>query len=92
MIRLHTRVGANLKIGDSIFRIAAILVREPDRMSSGMGLGPRVMMTRSALEKSGLLQQGSRSGERFLFKLAPGSGAISPARGRIWNRFCPTPR
>jgi putative ABC transport system permease protein len=83
LIRLHTQVGANLKIGDSTFRIAAILVREPDRMSSGMGLGPRVMMTQSALEKSGLLQQGSRSGERFLFKLSPGNGAISAARARL---------
>jgi putative ABC transport system permease protein len=83
LIRLRTQVGANLKIGDSTFRIAAILVREPDRMSSGMGLGPRVMMTQSALEKSGLLQQGSRSGERFLFKLSPAGGNITSARARL---------
>jgi putative ABC transport system permease protein len=83
LIRLHTQVGANLKIGDSTFRIAAILVREPDRMSSGMGLGPRVMMTYSALKKSGLIQQGSRSGERFLFKLSPKSGTITTARARL---------
>ncbi len=83
LIRLHTQVGASLKIGDSNFRIAAILVREPDRMSSGMGLGPRVMMTQSALEKSGLLQQGSRSGERFLFKLSPKSGSIAAVRARL---------
>jgi putative ABC transport system permease protein len=83
LIRLHTQVGASLKIGDSNFRIAAILVREPDRMSSGMGLGPRVMMTQSALEKSGLLQQGSRSGERFLFKLSPKSGSIAVVRARL---------
>src|SRR5580692_9029395 len=83
LIRLHTQVGANLKIGDSNFRIAAILVREPDRMSSGMGLGPRVMMTQNALEKSGLLQQGSRSGERFLFKLSPDSGSIAAVRARL---------
>ncbi len=83
LIRLHTQVGASLKIGDSTFRIAAILVREPDRMSSGMGLGPRVMMTQSALEKSGLLQQGSRSGERFLFKLSPNSGNIATVRARL---------
>jgi putative ABC transport system permease protein len=83
LIRLHTQVGASLKIGDSTFRIAAILVREPDRMSSGMGLGPRVMMTQSALEKSGLLQQGSRSGERFLFKLSPSSGSIASVRARL---------
>ena len=83
LIRLHTQVGTSLKIGDSTFRIAAILVREPDRMSSGMGLGPRVMMTQSALEKSGLLQQGSRSGERFLFKLSPNSGSIAKVRARL---------
>jgi putative ABC transport system permease protein len=83
LIRLHTQVGASLKIGDSNFRIAAILVREPDRMSSGMGLGPRVMMTQSAIEKSGLLQQGSRSGERFLFKLSPKSGSIAAVRARL---------
>jgi len=83
LIRLHTKVGATLKIGDSNFRIAAILVREPDRMSSGMGLGPRVMMTQNALEKSGLLQQGSRSGERFLFKLSPDSGSIAAVRARL---------
>ena len=83
LIRLHTQVGASLKIGDSNFRIAAILVREPDRMSSGMGLGPRVMMTQSALEKSGLLQQGSRSGERFLFKLSRNSGSIATVRARL---------
>jgi putative ABC transport system permease protein len=83
LIRLHTQVGASLKIGDSTFRIAAILVREPDRMSSGMGLGPRVMMTQSALEKSGLLQQGSRSGERFLFKLSRNSGSIATVRARL---------
>jgi putative ABC transport system permease protein len=83
LIRLHTQVGASLKIGDNTFRIAAILVSEPDRMSSGMGLGPRVMMTQSALEKSGLLQQGSRSGDRLLFKLAPNSGSIATVRTRL---------
>ena len=83
LIRLHTQVGASLKIGDSTFRIAGILVREPDRLSSGMGLGPRVMKTQSALEKSGLLQQGSRSGERFLFKLSPNSGSIAKVRARL---------
>src|SRR6201996_2820925 len=82
LIRLHTQVGSQLKIGNSTFRISAILTHEPDRMSSGMGLGPRVMMTQNALEKSGLLQQGSRSGERFLFKLPP-NGNIAKIRSRL---------
>ncbi len=83
LIRLHTQVGDSLKIGNETFRIAAVLVREPDRMSSGMGLGPRVMMTQSGLEKSGLLQQGSRSGERFLFKLSANSGNVTAVRSRL---------
>src|SRR6202007_1412738 len=82
-MRLQRRGGPSLKIGDSTFRIVAILVREPDRMSSGMGLGPRVMMTQSALEKSGLLQRGSRSGERFLFKLSGNNSNIAKVRARL---------
>jgi putative ABC transport system permease protein len=83
LIRLHTKVGASLKIGDASFRIAAVVVREPDRMSSSMGLGPRVIMAQSGLEKSGLVQQGSRAGERFLFKLQPKSESIAQARTRL---------
>jgi putative ABC transport system permease protein len=41
------------------------------------------MMTQNALEKSGLLQQGSRSGERFLFKLPAANGNITAMRSRL---------
>jgi putative ABC transport system permease protein len=83
LIRLHTRVGASLKIGDATFRISAVLLREPDRMSSGMGLGPRVMMSEGALAKAGLLQMGSRAGERILFKLPAGGSRIERSRARL---------
>jgi len=69
LVRLNTNVGARLKIGNSTFRIAAVIVREPDRMSAGVGLGPRVMMTRKAMLAAGLLGPGSRATERYLFKL-----------------------
>ncbi len=71
LVRLKVKIGDQLKIGGQTFRIAAVVLREPDRMSSTMGLGPRVLISRGGLEKSGLLQPGSRSGERFLFKLTP---------------------
>jgi putative ABC transport system permease protein len=83
LIRLHTRVGASLKIGDAAFRISAVVVREPDRMSSGMGLGPRVLMSEGGLGRSGLLQQGSRAGERFLFKLPAAGDNIERSRGQL---------
>src|SRR6185437_9267445 len=73
LVRLSAHVGEQVKLGDRWFTIAAVLVREPDRMSAGIGLGPRVMMTRAAMEGAGLLAPGSRSTERYLFKLDPGA-------------------
>ncbi len=83
LFRLHLHVGDTLKIGKDTFKIAAIVTREPDRMSSTMGLGPRVFITRHALETSGLLQQGSRAGERFLFRLAPNAPNVEKVRARL---------
>ncbi len=69
LVRLHTQVGATLRIGGHLFRIAALIEKEPDRLTAGVGIGPRVLMTRHAVESIGLLQPGSRATERFLFKL-----------------------
>ncbi len=69
LVRLHTQVGADLRIGGQPFRIAGLILKEPDRLTAGVGIGPRVMMTRHAVEAIGLLQPGSRSTERFLFRL-----------------------
>lgn len=82
LVRLNARVGERVKLGDRWFTIAAVLVREPDRMSAGIGLGPRVMMTRAAMEGAGLLAPGSRATERYLFKLNVGAD-IAAVRAQI---------
>jgi putative ABC transport system permease protein len=69
LVRLSAKIGDQLKIGNRYFRIAAVIVREPDRMSAGVGLGPRVMITQRALLQTGLLGIGSRATERYLFKI-----------------------
>ncbi len=69
LVRLRAKVGDELKVGGRWFRIAAVIVREPDRMTAGVGLGPRVMMTRQAMNEAGLLQPGSRATERYLFAI-----------------------
>jgi putative ABC transport system permease protein len=69
LIRLHARVGDTLRLGGQNFRIAARLVQEPDRITAGAGLGPRVMISRSALDSTGLLAAGSRATERLLLQL-----------------------
>jgi len=69
LVRLSAKVGDELKIGGRWFRIAAVIVKEPDRMTAGVGLGPRVLMTRQAMDETDLLQPGSRATERYLFAL-----------------------
>src|SRR5262245_30376234 len=69
--------GLNLKLGDSStfgnrkFRIAARIAKEPDRMTTGFTLGPRVLFTREGLSSTGIIVIGSRITERVLLKLPP---------------------
>lgn len=69
LVRLHMKVGDSLKIGNRIFRIAAVVVNEPDRLSGNFAAGPRVFLSRDGLDASGLLAPGSHAGQRFLFKV-----------------------
>ncbi len=63
LVRLHLRIGDQLKIGTKYFRIAATVVNEPDRLSGNFATGPRVLITREGLEASGLLAPGSHAGQ-----------------------------
>ncbi|MGA2572148.1 MAG: FtsX-like permease family protein [Terracidiphilus sp.] len=69
LIRLNAHVGDTLRLGGRDFRITAVLKQEPDRISAGMGLGPRVMISQAALARTGLLAPGSRATRRLLVKL-----------------------
>lgn len=82
LIRLHATVGGTLQLGDGAFQIVATIGQEPDRMSGGAGMGPRVIMTRSAMQRVGLLQEGSRANQRLLLKL-PANSDVSAARQRV---------
>src|SRR5579883_1530043 len=83
LVRLQAHVGDQLRIGGQFFRIATVIQKEPDRLTAGVGMGPRVMMTRAALDRTGLLQAGSRATERYLFKMGPQSGKIQDVRAEI---------
>jgi putative ABC transport system permease protein len=77
LIRLNAHVGQTLRLGGRNFRIAAVLKQEPDRMTAGAGMGPRVMISRASLERTGLLAPGSRASERLLIKLPLKADAAS---------------
>jgi len=69
LIRMNARVGDSLRLGQKTLRITAVLKQEPDRITSGAGLGPRVMISEALLRESGLIAPGSRASERLLVKL-----------------------
>jgi len=59
LVRLHLAVGDRLMVGNARFRVAGVIADEPDRLSSGLGFGPRLMMSRAALDATDLLAPGS---------------------------------
>lgn len=73
LLRLRVKRGDNLRLGGKEFRIVGTIVSEPDRLASGFGPGMRVIVSRAGLERTGLIQFGSRAAQRFLFKLKPGA-------------------
>ncbi len=70
--RLGIAVGDPLVIGSARFTVTGVLVREPDRPIGLVTLGPRVIVASEALERTGLLQIGSRVRYRTLARLPAG--------------------
>jgi putative ABC transport system permease protein len=56
---LHVARGGILRIGTQDFRIDAVLANEPDRLSGGFSLGPHVIVSQTALKRTGLVVLGS---------------------------------
>jgi putative ABC transport system permease protein len=71
LLRTGLHVGDNVRVGGKLFRIAATVVDEPDRLSGNFEAGPRVLISREALDATGLLAPGNHATERLLFKLPP---------------------
>ena len=87
LLRLNLKAGDTLSLGGKPFRIVGRVAYEPDRMVGSLNVGPRVMMTRDGLERTGLMLPGSRAAEHFLFRLDPGSPGIQQVRDRLHQAF-----
>ena len=51
--------GRDAAPGRRDFKISAVLKQEPDRITAGAGLGPRVMISQAALARTGLVAPGA---------------------------------
>jgi len=87
LLRLKVRVGDTVRLGGQAFRIVGVVTSEPDRMSGSLNVGPRVMISRQGLDRTGLISLGSRASERYLFRLTPGSPGIEDVRQALQKAF-----
>jgi putative ABC transport system permease protein len=86
LVRFKVHVGDAIRVGGQEFHITGEVTSEPDRLASGFGPGMRVLMTRKGLERTGLMQFGSRAAQRFLFRLKPGTD-LDAFKAHIKNDF-----
>lgn len=69
--RLGIKVGDKLTVGDEALTVRARVVREADRATEGLTLGPRVLMATAALERTGLITPGSLIYYQYRLALPP---------------------
>jgi putative ABC transport system permease protein len=87
LLRLKTRIGQSIRIGGPDFRVAAVLAGEPDRMTGSLNVGPRVMMSRGGLDRTGLISLGSRAAERYLLRLPQNGPDVQEVRNILKRVF-----
>ena len=59
LARLDLDVGDEIGVGSARLKIAGAIENEPDRLSSGLSFGPRVLIAAEALDPTGLIRPGS---------------------------------
>ena len=70
MGRLGLKPGDRIKLGSIEVAIRALIKFEPDRISDGIVLGPRLLLTEETLRATGIVQPGSLITWHYRIKLA----------------------
>ena len=68
MLQYEAKVGDSIQVGDLMFVIAGTLTKAPGRTGLSTTVAPPVYIPLDYLEKTGLLQKGSRINYNFYFK------------------------
>ena len=79
MGRLGITPGQRVKLGSIEVEVRALITNEPDRISDGIVLGPRLLLTEETLRATGIVQPGSLITWRYRVKLPP------PADAKVMN-------
>ena len=91
LTRLGLEVGSPLTIGEATVTIGGILGQQPDRLADRLAYGPKLLMSRETLARTGLVQPGSLIRWTYRVKLpeagATDKTALAAARTGIENKF-----
>jgi putative ABC transport system permease protein len=89
LARLNLKVGDRITIGSATIEMRAALIKEPDRLSAGISLGPRVLVSEAALRATGLIQPGSLVRWQYRLRLPAGTSdrAVASIRKEAQSAF-----
>jgi putative ABC transport system permease protein len=79
LTRFDLKPGARLSIGQATIEVTAVIKSEPDKLASGIGFGPRVIISEAALRSTGLLVPGSLVRWNYRLKLPDSSDRAAEA-------------
>ncbi|TWG61010.1 MULTISPECIES: ABC transporter permease [unclassified Aminobacter] len=71
--RLGVEVGDRISLGTAEFELRAVIASEPDAVSEGFGLAPRLLVSLDGLRASGLIQPGSLIEHAYKIRLPAGT-------------------
>ena len=71
--KLHMKVGDSFLAGNMPLQVRGVLLEEPDRLSRGFALGPRVITNLGAVQRGGFMAPGLPFGETARVQLPPGT-------------------
>jgi putative ABC transport system permease protein len=77
LTRLDLKLGDRVSIGKATIELRSVLKNEPDRLSGGIGFGPRLLVSPEALRASALLQPGSLVRYGYRLRLPAGDASDS---------------
>lgn len=89
LVRLDLEVGDEIGVGSARFAIVGAIESEPDRLSSGFSIGPRVMIAKQALDATGLIRPGSlvEWHYRIAFPGEPGNAEVARIAAAAFEDF-----
>ncbi|MCP4385134.1 MAG: ABC transporter permease [Hyphomicrobiales bacterium] len=89
LARAGAEIGETLKLGEAEIVLTGVIDSEPDRLSDGFSLGPRLMIHRDVLDATGLIVPGSLANwhYRVLMSGNPAGAAVEAAAERLGDDF-----